>query len=119
MRTISTVFFLVAMAAPVWAGTLKEGAVVCLTSKYLTEYNRHARAGESQFMSDMLDRAQCIQKMRDEDVSEISVDNNKAHVQMQDGFKVWVNISHYQRDGETPTKDVESVDDVHAAGEDL
>lgn len=118
MRTLIATSVFMALAAPAMAGTLKEGAIVCLTSKYLSTYNRHKEHNETKFMKDMLDRAQCIRKGRDEDVSEISVDNIKANVQMQDGFKVWVDKTHYMPEAEKAAN-VKKVDDVGATEEDL
>ncbi|MBI1363783.1 MAG: hypothetical protein GC134_07335 [Proteobacteria bacterium] len=104
MKALYPAVFLLLAAGAAQAGTLKSGAVVCISSQTLAEYRRHAAASEQLFMDDMLERAQCIIKKRDEEVSEISVDNTKANIQMRDGFKVWVGLSHYVPNGhkETP-----------------
>jgi hypothetical protein len=80
------------------AGTLRAGAVVCQSSRDLAKYERHIARGETYFADDMLARAQCVRKRRDEQVAELQADAQRAQIQMRDGFVVWVSVTHY-----TPT----------------
>ena len=73
------------------AGTLKEGAVICISQKYLEKYEVYAKHENASYLDRLLDRAQCVVKGDEESALLLSEVGDFLRLETEDGFKVWVN----------------------------
>lgn len=77
------------------AGEIKEGAVVCLSQKYLDKYETLREKEAYGFMDQMEDRVQCLVKKTPQEVIKIGVVGAHIQVETLDGFKLWLNMNDY------------------------
>ena len=100
---VSGILLLVSNSA--MAGTIKEGAVICISQKYLEKYEKLISFNGGDFINDMLDRAQCVIKKKDVEAFKVGSSGDHIRVESANGFKVWLNSQYYTEGSKNLTKE--------------
>lgn len=90
-KTVILVLASFLSVANVHADILKEGSVYCVNLKKMINYDNYVDAGRSDLSDDLLDRADCYTKNREEEVYVKSKSKDYAEIKLLDGFTVWTN----------------------------
>lgn len=86
----------VMMATAVNAGEIQEGAVVCITQKYLEKYEAFVADEAEDFVDEMFKRAQCVTKKKQSTAYKVAEVGSHVQVEVVEGFKLWLNKDGFQ-----------------------
>ncbi|MFZ2619951.1 MAG: hypothetical protein WAX89_03670 [Alphaproteobacteria bacterium] len=97
--------FLAAMSLSgnVFAGTIADGAVACISQKMLHKYTDYTQAGAELFAKDLRDRAACYISRGGEVALPLEASKTAMKLELERGHTVWVQTASYQAaEGEKP-----------------
>ncbi len=78
------------------AGTLTKNSIYCISQKALVKFNQYSEQSAIDLRNDLIEKADCVLKKKDEDVFVKSHVGDVVNVTLSSGFDVWVNKEDFK-----------------------